>query len=388
MFEFLLNSKKVLSRDRHPWIDYARGISIILVSYRHVFEGLMTGDTTPSQYPVLNYLNIFFFSFRMPLFFIVSGLFLGAALKRKGLNGYVQDRSQTILYPLLVWGIIHISLQILFAGYVNAQRVPSDYLRLLYQPRRIEQFWYLNALYFVGVLYALLTVVARFKVRHHLFLGFILFSSAGWMYSQGIDTGFLKDVFFFYLFFAAGDAISGFVLDPERANTFSSWKTILLLLPLFIAMQHLFTELNMAHDDDYFVQNQRPYLFALTAFIGGAFVICVSFFLQKKKWFPLLRIIGYHSLYIYVANLMATAATRILLKRVFQVENLYVMIFFGTLAGIFLPIFLYSIATRSGAWWLYTLKKPETSFKPHPVFAKTTAPNDPQEKASQPDKAE
>lgn len=380
MFNNIFNTKRILARERHPWIDYARGISIILVSYRHVFEGLKTTETA-AEFPVLNYLNIFFFSFRMPLFFIVSGLFLGYSLRRSGLGGFVRSRCETLLYPLIIWGTLHISLQLLFAGYVNAHREPSDYFRLLYDPRKIEQFWYLNALFFVGILYAALTVWAKFNKMLHLLLGLFLFSVAGWMYSQGIDPGFLKDVFYFYIFFAAGDALSDFLLDPARTRVFSSPKLILILLPVFILLQVNFSALNLDKGDDYFVQNQRPYLFALTAFFGGFFVICVSFLLQEKKWLPLLRVIGYHSLYIYVANLMATAATRILLRRVLHVEEMYVLLIVGTLAGIFLPMLLYSLANRWGAWWLYTLRKPSYSGKSNtekdaapviPVLAKQT----------------
>jgi fucose 4-O-acetylase-like acetyltransferase len=147
----LFNARHILGRDRNPWIDYARGICILLVVYRHVFEGLTNVGVGSNSYPVLKYFNIFFFSFRMPLFFIVSGIFLGSSLLRKGVGGYINNRFQTIFYPLMVWGIIQVTLQLSFADYVNAKRFPIDYLNLIFDPRKIEQFWYLNALFFVSV---------------------------------------------------------------------------------------------------------------------------------------------------------------------------------------------------------------------------------------------
>src|SRR6478735_8668431 len=150
----LFNSQKVLSTSRYPWIDYVRGISIILVVYRHVFEGLVNVGIGSISYPVLKYTNIFFFSFRMPLFFIVSGMFVTLSLSRKGIRSYINKRFDTIFYPLLIWGTIHITLQLLFSKYINAQRTPFDYINLIINPRQIEQFWYLNALFFVGILYA------------------------------------------------------------------------------------------------------------------------------------------------------------------------------------------------------------------------------------------
>src|SRR5690606_33386494 len=69
MKDFLFNASRILSRTRYPWVDYARGITIILVVYRHVFEGL--GEEVAEAYPALEYFNTFFFSFRMPLFFMI-----------------------------------------------------------------------------------------------------------------------------------------------------------------------------------------------------------------------------------------------------------------------------------------------------------------------------
>ena len=54
------------------------------------------------------------------------------ALLRKGVNGYINNRFQTIFYPLLIWGAIQVSLQLVFADYVNAKRFPMDYLNLIF----------------------------------------------------------------------------------------------------------------------------------------------------------------------------------------------------------------------------------------------------------------
>src|SRR5687767_7516108 len=144
MKDLLFNSGKILGRTRYPWVDYARGICIILVCYRHVFEGLGYVGEGSHSFTTLKYLNIFFFSFRMPLFFIVSGMFFSTALARTGIREYVSKRFNNIFYPLLIWGSLQVTLQLVFAKYVNADRTVMDYLNLIIDPRRIEQFWYLN----------------------------------------------------------------------------------------------------------------------------------------------------------------------------------------------------------------------------------------------------
>ncbi len=358
MWDYLFNSKKILSRDRYPWIDYARGICIILVSFRHFFSGLLNGDIDVQQYPSLSYLNIFFFSFRMPLFFIVSGIFLRSSLQSKGPGSFVKSRTETILYPLIIWGIIHISLQLLFADYVNAQRQVGDYFKLIYQPRSVEQFWYLNALFFVSISYALITYFGKVSHWQQLLLGIGLYGVAAYLHMNKIEAGFLTDVCFFYIFFAVGDTISAFMMDPANFKKLASWKTLVFILPFFVLIQHFFTLANLRKGDDYYVQNFMPMYFALAAVVGGAFVLCVSFLLQKYNSLRFLRVIGYHSLYIYVANLMVTATVRIVLMRLLHVSNIPLLLIIGTAAGVVIPIIIYNLAQKAGLWWLYSWKKP------------------------------
>lgn len=366
MFNYLFNAQKILNRSRYPWIDYARGITILLVVYRHVFEGLGNVGEGSGSYAGLKYFNIFFFSFRMPLFFIVSGIFIGGSLVRKGIGDYIGNRFQTIFYPLIVWGSIQISLQLLFAGYANAEREPMNYLHLIIDPRKIEQFWYLNALFFVSVLYALVHWYGKVKPWQQLILGVILYAVSGYCHVHNIHIGFLIDVSFFYLFFAVGHVFSDLVLNTKNHSILTSWRTTLIALPFFVLVQHYFTYLNLLHKDDYYVQYQQPAIFAITALLGGAFVIQVSFLLQKLDIMRFLRVIGYHSLYIYVMHLMITSGIRSLLLKSFGIQNIPVLLVVSVTAGVILPVILYNIAERAGAWWLFTLKKPATAAEPKP----------------------
>jgi len=357
----LFNSDQILSRGRYPWVDYARGISILLVCYRHVFEGLINVGAGSNTYPWLKYSNIFFFSFRMPLFFIVSGIFLGGSLIRKGTGNYITNRVQTLLYPLLLWGSIHITLQLIFADYVNATnyRQPSDYLNLILHPRRVEQFWYLNALFFVGVLYVIIKEYLKFNHWHQIVLGLMMYAVAGYLHINDIEVGFLIDVLFFYFFFAIGDLAADVFLNEKNYKFLSSGKTLLILLPAFALLQIYFTELNLKNGDDYFVQYKMPALFAITALVGGAFVLNVSFILQRLNILRFLRVVGYHSLYIYVMHLMITAATRIVLVRVFGIDNIPLIMILSVTSGIIIPIIFFNLMEQLGAWWLFSLKKRE-----------------------------
>ena len=84
----------LLDNKRQSWIDYDRGISIILVTYRHAYEMLMNAGLNFDRFPMIGYMNVFLFGFRMPLFFITSGIFLSSSLEKKGLKSYNFSRFQ------------------------------------------------------------------------------------------------------------------------------------------------------------------------------------------------------------------------------------------------------------------------------------------------------
>jgi fucose 4-O-acetylase-like acetyltransferase len=354
----LFNTRYILSRDRYPWIDYARGICIILVCFRHTHEGLANASILlPNEHPVLQFLNVFFFSFRMPLFFIISGIFLAASLRKKGLRQFIEDRFRFIFYPFLIWGCVQITMQLAFKGYVNANRQPIDYLNLLWNPREIEQFWYLHALFFVGVSYALIKVKLKLTSLQQLGLGLILYFLAYYTTVNEIPVGFLGDVFFFYIFFAIGDNIASLIIDPEKRKQLLGTKPLLILTPCFLVFQYFFTKINLGEGDDYYVQHFMPILFAAVAITGCAFIINFSYLLQQLNIFKFLRVIGYHSLFIYILHLMIIAAIRILYVNVLGFTNVYVFIIVGIFAGIFIPIIVYNLAEKIGAGWLFELKK-------------------------------
>lgn len=305
----------------------------------------------------------------MPLFFIISGVFVGASLKKKGLYHFIEDRFRFIFYPFLVWGCIQITMQLAFKGYVNANREPIDYLNLLWNPREIEQFWYLNALFFVGVFYALIKVKLKFTGLQQLALGFLLYFVAYFTTINEIPVGLFGDVFFFYMFFAIGDNIATIIIEPEKRKKLLGHAPLLILLPCFLVMQYFFSKVNLKAGDDYYVQRFMPVLFAVVAITGCAFIINFSYLLQRLNAFKFLRVIGYHSLFIYIMHLMVIAAFRILYLNVLGFRNVYFFIIIGILAGIFIPMVIYNLAERVGLGWLFELKKKseKTSGKQNPV---------------------
>lgn len=355
----LFNSKFILSNKRHGWIDYDRGISIILVTYRHCFEGMEKAGLDLKSHPWLEYINVFFFGFRMPLFFIASGMFISQSMQKRGLNPYLNNRVQSILYPMLVWGIIQISLQLLFSSYTNSKGDVGlmSYVYLITDPRSTGQFWYLNALFFVGIIYAFLKVKLKFNILQQFIFGSILYTVCAIDNAYEINLGFINDIFKYYLFFAIGDAVSKLILDERATKFFTSWKTILPLLISFITIQYFFTEINMNKGSNYFVENRMPLFFLLVAIVGCSLSIAVSFSLKKSNSLKFLRVVGYNSVHIYCLQIIVMSISRQLFMKMGMTNpSLIALAVLST--GVLAPIVFYNICLRINLWWLFTLKKP------------------------------
>jgi len=366
VFKDLFNSKFVLASSRLAWIDYCRGICIILVCYRHCFDGLKESGLPVTHFPVLQVLNVCFYSFRMPLFFIVSGLFVSRSLQKKGLKDYIWGRFSIVFYPLIIWGSLQITLQLLLKNYVNGRPVPFDYINLIIYPRNPtnnQQFWYLNALFFVGAFYAFFKVVLRFKLWHHVVLGIILYSAAGYMSYKGISFYIFPDIFHFYIYFCIGDIISSFIFKQETTDIILQPKWLFLSAIVCVAMQTLYTVLNIQHGDDNYININMAWLYFPISLTGCALMIQLTQILQKKDALRWLRVIGYHSLYIYLMHLMLIAAVRIILVKIFHITYIPLIMFIAISLGVIIPILVYNMGIRLGAWWMFSLKKPEAEIQ-------------------------
>src|SRR5215212_9132282 len=115
----------VIQKSRLQWIDYLRGIAIILIVYRHVLVGIERGNI-PVPSLLIN-ANMIFYSFRMPLFFILSGIFITSSLAKKSLKELIGIKFEKLFYPYLIWCTIQITLQIFFSRVTNSDRSLIDY---------------------------------------------------------------------------------------------------------------------------------------------------------------------------------------------------------------------------------------------------------------------
>ncbi|SHM92822.1 Fucose 4-O-acetylase [Chitinophaga jiangningensis] len=322
---------------RYQWIDYAKGIAIILVIYRHMLYGLQHTGLEVPQYVVDG--NNMLFSFRMPLFFFLSGLFFKRGIEKRGAAGFLEERSKNLLYPYLIWAVIQISLQIIFARFANAQRDAWSYLDIFVQPRALDQLWYLFALFNVSALYLFNHSILRLNNIQQVALGLIFLGLAPLV----APWSTLYDVLLHYVFFAIGPVIASYLFTEKTQQQLAAGNNLLLLLPLFAVSQWYF----LHHQD------MNLFLYAVVALIGSAFMVLLSAWLAMHHTLRFLKTIGHYSLYIYLMHVMIAAVIRAALLKTGWIQNIPVLLLVLIGTSIPLSILAYRLLERLHMGWLF-----------------------------------
>lgn len=314
------------SHSRLAWVDYAKGIGIILVVYGHVARGLMSSGWAAHS-DLLQTVDRVIYSFHMPLFFLLSGLFFFGSISSKGRSTFFASKVDTLLYPYFIWSIFQGIVQLTFSNYTNEQLSFLDLFSLFTSPR--AQFWYLYALFLVSI------VAAIFFRPKPLLWGtvciavFLLMSLCAQPPYAAPAIKYLSE---YTIYFALG-AYLGLHINSISANI-RLRKTPVILLVLFC----------LAH-----AQLVDPKAFGLysnfidfiTAILGVSAVVSLSLWLANASRLGWLRSLGEASLSIFIFHILFTAGSRVILKTGFGISSLPPQIALGVLAGCLGPYFIY-----------------------------------------------
>ncbi|AJY44261.1 acyltransferase [Burkholderia humptydooensis] len=349
---------------RDSYLDTARGAGIILVVYGHVLRGLFAAGLVPAGWPsaLLAAADYTIYTFHMPLFFLLSGLHVPKSLQRAG-DVFLLAKLRTIVYPYFVWSLLQGAVQIALSSYgMNHAFTPRDLLAIGWRP--FGQFWFLYAL-FICMLIAWGTSIVAPRMRARggangertralravpampvalaaLAIGGLAIVAfvAGSVTQWGIVSMTLAYFPFFALGMLIGNPLPALV---ERASNGLALVAIAVTFAASLAFAHRFGEPDS--------------IWALPAALSGsALVLLVAYRATRRgdaaqrsparrpSW---LEYVGFASMPIYLAHILATAATRIALVRLGIVE-VGVQLALGTLAGIVGPMLLYALALRTG----------------------------------------
>lgn len=326
-----------MDKQRVLWVDGAKGICIILVVMMHTTLGL---EKAAGQTSWLSHWVTWAQPFRMPDFFLLSGLFLGARLSVPW-GRYLDTKVLHFLYFFILWTIIQVALKapVLVPG-GGIGEVLSFWAWSLVEP--LGTLWFLPAL----ALFCLVARLLSFMPRWAILLGALgLETAAHWpgapfTTSYTLVNEFASRFVYFYL---------GYVAAPF----FFSAASRLATLPLW----QIFSGLALwALVNTWCVQSGWAFVpgvsFALGV-SGACAVMTVGWLSTRARVFGWLWECGRSSLVIYLAFFLFMVVGRIVVLRFFPGFDLGTAAFLVTVCAVFGPLLLAAIARKTPFKFLF-----------------------------------
>ena len=335
------------------WVDYARGMAILLVVYRHCLVGLQRAGVEVSVQ--LYTVQEFLYNVRMPVFFVLSGIFLNASLKKNGRGLIFKKKAANLLYPYIIWSVFLISLQLIFSAYTNSDRTARDFLYIFLKPRELDHMWYLLALFNTTILYLLLAPLFERNKFMNLLLAVLLHFASFYLG----PWSFFFDISYHYVFLVSGVIVSDHIYKWESVTIKKNLILLLLVAPLFIAGQ-LFWLRSIGKD------YQSEYWWQLGPYLLIIMVACFVFYLVSRlfeAWgkMSFLERIGKYSLYIYILHIHVIAFIRIGFLKIAKVENIEYILPISVVLAVVLPIYVFKVIRKYN--WYFLISLPQKKIK-------------------------
>ena len=340
------------TQNRHAWVDLAKGISIILVVMMHSVWGV--GEAT-ERVGFMHYVVAFASPFRMPEFFLISGLFLSAVIARPWRH-FADRRAVHYLYFYVLWAV----LLILFKHLLVDRDVEGTIAQLVsatFQPYSI--LWFIFAL---AVFSLMCKALYQLRAPHWL----VLAVSAGFSLAA-LDTpvsiiNFTLDYFvFFYAGYALAPSIFRFaqaVADRPRIAVASLLAWAIINAALIFAPGY---ELNYGT-----MTSGIAHIFGLSFIlaIAGAMAVCaLSVLLSGLRGIDWLRWIGAHSIVIYLSFVIPMGSFRTILLALMPNIDAGLASLATLIVSIVSPIILYWIIGKTG-WGKFLFERPSWAHLP------------------------
>jgi fucose 4-O-acetylase-like acetyltransferase len=328
-----------LNGARITWVDYAKGVGIFLVVFGHTLRSLHASRIVADS-PSFHHVDSWIYTFHMPLFFLLSGLFAERRADRSA-GAFLQHRLATIAYPYLIWSTLQTLVMFAGSDYTNNKPNLFDLCRILIHP--IMQFWFLYALFLISIVYYVLRrcglgplgVLSAFAV---------FWTSELWM--PQIPWWPLGVIRIYGIYYSLGPVIQhhGGTERIERASTTA--------LVLIVILGYGIITASVWH-----AENQILILGTAITLCGIAASVALAVLLSRAGSFDFVRVLGTYSLEIYVAHTIASASIRIALQKVLKVQDVTAHLAIGTIGGIVFPLLLAVLCRRFHAEFLFRFPK-------------------------------
>lgn len=315
---------------RVDWVDYAKGICIVMVVMMHSVLGV---EAAAGQTGFMHWLVMFAKPFRMPDFFLISGLFLSVVIDRDW-RTYLDRKVVHFAYFYLLWVTIQFGFKApSFAAGTNWGHVGYLYLESFIEPFGTLWFIYLLPIFFVVTKLtrkapplAIWIVAAALEMAH---------VATGWTV---IDEFCARFVYFYSGYWLAAYVFA--LSDRARA------RPVLALagLALWAVVNGGFVASGVS---------EWPIVSLALGLAGACAIIVMGTLLARAQWLNFLRYCGEHSIVIYLAFFLPMATSRTLLLRSGLLPDIGAVSLIVTIVGVAGALLIWRIALALHANFLF-----------------------------------
>jgi len=315
---------------RVDWVDYAKGICIVMVVMMHSVLGV---EAAAGQTGFMHLVVMFAKPFRMPDFFLISGLFLPVVIDRDW-RTYLDRKVVHFAYFYVLW----VTIQFGFKAPSFAAETSWSHVGFLYLESFIEPFGTLWFIYLLPVFFVVTKATRRMPSLPIWGLAALLemaHVATGWTV---IDEFCARFVYFYsgYLFADYVFALS----DRARARP----ALALAVLALWALVDGSLVKYGFS---------EWPLISLALGVAGACAIITIGTLLARAHWLSFLRFFGEHSIVIYLAFFLPMATTRTLLLKTGLIHNIGAVSLVVTIVGVAGALAIWWIALRAGANFLF-----------------------------------
>lgn len=271
---------------RVEWADTAKGLSIIGVCLMHIVTAVPDGTSTP-----LGLLSSFLDPLRMPLFFLVSGLFAHRVLERT-LGDLWYRRLWFLLVPYLVFTPFQALIRLHMAG--NAD-LPHLIQAILFGDPGL---WFLYTLMVYNIVAWLLRRQPAVVALALSFVPICAGMMTGWVQTHSFRQAFI----YMPIFFAGLHFRTWFF---ALANKAGNAAVILGTFGIFVAWEFVYRymEAVVFQDWDIVIFSQNAFLALIRTFTAVPFGVVLAVWLSNTPLVSrFLTFVGANTLPIYVSH--------------------------------------------------------------------------------------
>jgi fucose 4-O-acetylase-like acetyltransferase len=329
--EEALSAAPAESQGRIAWLDMTKGVLILLMVLGHVINGLV-GAGIVGEEGSLPWVVRWMYMFHMPTFFLISGIFIISSIAR-GTGAFLVSKLKTVAYPYAVWSLIQLAIMLIVPQGSTNTRIDLNTAVYSFFLDPVQHFWFLHALFLIFVVFALLHRFFRITPFGFLGVSLILFLLGKALLTLGIRGGLMNIVMpvLDNMIFAAAGAVLVDVLRKRFSALATPTMVLVCIGGLALVTLLLFPTVNNG-----WVQT-ADWVLPLVALPGIVFSLALGVLMERQdtRW---LRYVGARTMPIFLAHVIIASGLRIILVRVFGIEDATIHVLLGFAAGVAVPL--------------------------------------------------